>query len=60
MTLPRLPAERRVLDELAVLKDCTDIEMAGCEADEIISRFLRHIGYEDVAKAWQAVPKWYA
>lgn len=37
----------------------TDIEVAHIEADRVLYDILVALGYEDIAKAWDDVPKWY-
>ena len=37
-----------------------DQEMAHIEADYIICKLLIDLGYEDVVKLYDKVPKWYA
>lgn len=49
---------------LARLKECqtkygTDIEVAHIEADNVLYAALVILGYEDIADAWDDVPKWY-
>ena len=38
-----------------------DPERAHADADDVLLRFLRGLGYGDVADAWEKIePKWYA
>lgn len=37
-----------------------DTEAAHWEAEMIVIRFLRDLGYEKIADNWENVPKWYA
>jgi hypothetical protein len=63
MALRRVPES---LDKAGVMKilkeqeDNGDWEVAHIMADEAISAFLRHLGHEDVADAWEVIGKWYA
>lgn len=46
------------------LKECqtkygTDLEAAHSEADGVLYDVLVTLGYEDIAEAWDDVPKWY-
>lgn len=50
---------------LARLKECqteygTDVEVAHIKADYILYDILIALGYEDIAEAWDDVPKWYS
>jgi hypothetical protein len=51
-------------EAIEALKACQasgDAEGAHSAADEVLCRFLRALGYEDVVKEWEAIsPKWYA
>lgn len=45
------------------MKQCTvdvDEEVAHSQADKILVRFLRFIGYTALADEYEKVPKWYA
>lgn len=49
---------------LAKLKECqtgygTDFEAAHSVADGVLYDVLVALGYEDIAEAWDDVPKWY-
>lgn len=37
-----------------------DAEYQHGQADVIVIQFIRSLGYDDIADAWQKVPKWYA
>jgi hypothetical protein len=37
-----------------------DAEDQHSNADDVLCELLKSIGYDDVVKAWQDVPKWYA
>ena len=37
-----------------------DIEAAHDIADDVLCDLLISLGYEDVVKEWEEVPKWYA
>lgn len=37
-----------------------DTEADHCYADGVLVWFLRQIGHDDVADAWEEVDKWYA
>ena len=48
---------------IAVLKKCQksgDTEAAHGIADKAITGMLESMGFEDVVKEWDKVPKWYA
>lgn len=54
-------AEEKVLLILEKCQENTDPEAAHGMADGAIVEFVRELGYEAVADAWDAVvPKWYA
>lgn len=40
--------------------DCGDIEIAHCEADKLLCKFLEKNGYEKLVEEWRKVRKWYA
>lgn len=40
--------------------DGTDIEEAHIKADYVLYDILVALGYEDIAEAWDEVPKWYS
>jgi hypothetical protein len=46
--------------EMAELEGYHDRELAHIEADEILCRFLRKLGYGKLVEAWIKIPKWYA
>ena len=46
--------------ELKKLQNRNDVEANHAKADNIISEFLRELGYEDIAKEYELIPKWYA
>lgn len=48
------------IDTLERLAKSRDIEAAHREADELIFDLLVELGFSDIAKAYLAVPKWYA
>jgi len=50
----------RAVKQLEELLKTTDTEHAHGEADKIILRLLRSMGHTKVAKAYDAVRKWYA
>lgn len=37
-----------------------DIEVAHSRADDVLTELLTSLGYEDVVREWDLVPKWYA
>lgn len=37
-----------------------DTEADHCNADEVVYEFLKTLGFDDVAKAYAKVEKWYA
>lgn len=48
---------------LEALRECNangDIEMAHMNADAALCAFLRELGHDDVAEAFEEVEKWYA
>ncbi len=50
-----------VIDALEELqKPDGDVEHQHGEADGLVIKFIRSLGYDDIADAWQKVPKWYA
>jgi len=40
--------------------DNSDKENDHLQADEVLTALLRHLGYSDVADAFDAIGKWYA
>lgn len=53
-------AKQAIIDELRSLKGAGDIELAHSRADELIINFIKKLGYDTMADAWDDVPKWYA
>jgi hypothetical protein len=51
-------SELRKWAKVAVERD--DHELAHVEADEVLCKFLRSLGYDDVVEAYIRVPKWFA
>lgn len=45
---------------LQALQNSTDPEEAHVIADKILCRFLRDLGCDELVKAWEKVPKFYA
>lgn len=50
----------RILEELKSLSESRDAETAHSKADNLLIEYLRLIGANDIADAWDAVPTWYA
>lgn len=63
-TTPTIDSATNMYDiTLRKLKKCAkneDIEMAHLSADHAVMDFLRSLGYDDLAKAFYKVPRWYA
>jgi hypothetical protein len=55
-------AEEHVISELKRLqgKSDTDTEMAHCDADDLLCRFLGALGYDEMVTAFKSIGKWYA
>lgn len=56
-------ADEKIKDaEIALWKlgHSNDTEAAHWEADMILIKFLRDLGYEKIADNWENIPKWYA
>ncbi len=61
MTFERQAQERaRILAELQSLSESSGLSSAHIRADELAREYLRLIGANDLADAWEAVDKWYA
>ena len=61
---PALTHDQALLD-LRALADkqvagAIDVEAHHMEADDILTAFLRHLGYREVADAFDDIRKWYA
>jgi reverse gyrase len=52
--------EKDYLNRLKKLKYSRDYEEAHGAADDIIIELIRTLGFDDIADAWEDVPKWYA
>jgi hypothetical protein len=52
--------KQQAIDELKVQQKHKDPERAHENADEIICKFLKSLGYDDVVAEWDKVAKWYA
>lgn len=48
------------IEKLRALLDEDDVEAAHADADTVLANLLTSLGYEDVVRAWDEVPKWYA
>lgn len=46
-----------ILAELRALADNNDAEYVHVRADELLVRYLRIIGADDIADAWDALPR---
>ena len=44
------------IDALTALHDADDVEMAALLAEDLIARYLRLCGQNDLVNAWEAVP----
>jgi predicted GNAT family N-acyltransferase len=51
---------RAIAHELRKMKDARDPEMAHIEADEMLVKFVRELGFDEIADAFDDVPKWYS
>jgi hypothetical protein len=50
----------RALAELKGFQGDGDIEIAHSRADDVLCKLLTALGYEDVVREYDKVPKWYA
>jgi len=48
------------LRKLKELQDVRDIEMAHAYADEILCKYLRLLGENEIVDEWEKIDKWYA
>lgn len=53
-------AHDEAIARLKALEDNDDFEYAHGEADDILCKLLRELGYDDVVDAYDLVGKWYA
>lgn len=49
-----------VLREMEALIELGDAEQSHIKADELLAAFIRSLGYEDIADAYDRVPMWYS
>ena len=47
-------------DRMRPLKDMWDKESAHGDADDILIEVLTELGYDELVRLWEIVPKWYA
>jgi len=52
--------KEEALDQLRNLISNDDTEAAHMQADRILTKLLGQLGYEDVVRAWEKIPKRYA
>ena len=52
-------SKEEAIKKLEEWADSGDIEMAHCEAEDILCDLLIQLGYEDVVQAYHKVHKWY-
>jgi len=50
----------KAIEKLKAEKSNGDKEAAHANADAILCYLLIDLGYSDVVKAWEDVPKWYS
>ena len=58
-----IASEAYYLRQFKYVLDCieaNDTETAHIEADQILLRLVRDLGYYDLADQYEAIPKWYA
>lgn len=58
-----IPSEVYYLRQFNYVLDCVeagDNETAHLEADQILLRLVRDLGYYNLADQFEAIPKWYA
>ena len=48
------------INRLRALQELGDIEVAHCDADNVLCDFLDGIGFCDVANEFRKIEKWYA
>lgn len=51
--------QKKYLEQLQDLKCALDIEISHIEADEILCKILKELGYTEIVKAYNKVSKWY-
>jgi hypothetical protein len=56
----KLKLEKRIIKELKALGKMSDIEGAHIDADNLLCDFLKKLGYDKVAEAFDDLSKWYA
>ncbi len=49
-----------VINELKNLQEIDDPEYAHIEADDLLVKFLRSLGYDDIVDEWVKIDKWYS
>lgn len=52
--------EDQAINELKELQKLGDIEAAHSLADKALVAFIKHLGYDEVAKEYDKIEKWYA
>jgi DNA replication protein DnaD len=50
----------RIITKMHRLEDQYDTETAHMKADKLISSFVRELGYDELADAFDDIEKWYA
>jgi hypothetical protein len=50
----------RIITKMHRLEDQYDTETAHVKADKLLSNFVRELGYDELADAFDDIEKWYA
>ena len=52
--------KKQAIKELKEAQQNGDIEVAHCDADNVLCEFLKKLGHWDVVAEYEKVDKWYA
>ncbi len=52
--------EKYIIEQLKKLTSMTDTERAHADADDLLCKFLKHLGYTEIVDLYNSIGKWYA
>ena len=56
----KIMTKKQAIKELKEAQQNGDIEVAHCDADNVLCEFLKKLGHWDVVAEYEKVDKWYA